>query len=860
MVGENRETDCNSRGGIPTSTNIVCMADDTYSSVSRDASVLENLITRLEDETGNSNSLNTEIAEENGISVVTKFLIKDQEEETCSLQSSIETENTEVIRKDGLLVVTDDCNDQAQAIASEEVEMDFVDKRSDDIGRKCKANDRDCQPYISVQQGPPDGGGVGDPSMENLLLDIATDSTNHASPQSNTDHSDKVITNKDLTVETVSQSSGDIALNAPVKSGNEFTYEWLNEDSLVETQNTEDHTHRKYRNDLSMKEPVGAMVSEGAGSKGTSNSLASINDKFEMKRTPIANTDLVSSDNGLINTSPEDSSRYSVECDNGIKLYVDLKNRSLIEFRKADNYEFCSPEQNQECNSYAEPLQLQHMKGLSTSKDIYDLGEKKMLSNKAVSLNPHDSFRDCHLSTHSLGCVASTSPKNVSKKIEPSREGRRASSIVIPPHGANRCLQPHISLGSKILPSPLFPHGASRFLSPYSTGGNCRQRACKEQEIDNDNQSKESFMPMTEQSSKIEENFCIRSRALESELLHERTDSVFTNTTMEETVVKDTCVEARALKGLPINILGVPDVNLDHELFNTSEMKNLKNEPIQPWDPPSEMEEVQHNNEKDIERFSEAQYLEKKNKEINFPELMEEMESKDQRIVPRFKHVYKKSPPFKKLRYMKNLARIFSSRKGILDSKRSHCIVPSSPSGASNASGDSIFAARDDHTPGNQFKNTISGWPVLGFGRKRFLERALAESIKRLQVQKMLRSGIYDGSVANKEDTKGHNNEKTREISKPMDQITLSMVQSGNEVYNERVNKQQKRRQEQFKTPLLGKSREKAKETAKKMALYHRNQILRLRRENASTNLSDTNVHVCTQFQGEDNDLNEETA
>ena len=94
-----------------------------------------------------------------------------------------------------------------------------------------------------------------------------------------------------------------------------------------------------------MKEPVGAMVSDGAGSKGTSNSLASINDKFEMKRTPIANTDLVSSDNGLINTSPEDSSRYSVECDNGIKLYVDLKNRSLIEFRKADNYESCSPEQ-----------------------------------------------------------------------------------------------------------------------------------------------------------------------------------------------------------------------------------------------------------------------------------------------------------------------------------------------------------------------------------------------------------------------------------------------------------------------------------------------------------------------------------
>lgn len=814
MVGENRETDCNSRGGIPTSTNIICMADDTDSSVSRDASVLENQITRLEDETGNSNTLNTEIAEENGISVVTKFLIKDQEEEPCSIQSSIETENAEAIRKDGLLVVTDNCNDQAQAISSEEFEMDFVDKKSDDICRKCNANDRDFQAYIRGQEGPPDGGGVGDTSMENLVVDIATDFTNHASHQNNTGHSDKVITNKDLTVETVSQSRGDIALNTSVKSGNEFAYEWLNEDSLVDTQNTEDHTHRKYRNDLSMKEPVGVMVSEGAGSKETSNSLASINDKFEMKRTLTVNTDLVSSDNGFINTSPEDSSRYSVECDNGIKLFVDLKNRSLIEFRKAENYEFCSPEQKQECNSYAEPLQLQHMKGLSTSEDIYNRAEKKMLSNKAVSLNPHDSFGDSHLSTHSLGCAASTSPKNMSKKIESSRELRRASSIIIPPHGANRCLRPRMSHGSRMLSSTLFPHGASRFLSPYSTGGNCRQGACKEQQID---------------------------------------------TTMEETVLKDTCVEARALTGLPINILGVPDVNLDHELFNTSDMKNLKNEPKQPWDLPSEMGKVQHNNEKDLKRFSETQYLEKESKEINFSKLIEEMEAKEQGIVPRFKHVYKKSPPFKKLRYMKNLARIFSSRKSILDSKRSACMVSSSPSGASNASGESIFAARDDRGAGNQFKK-ISGWPFLAFGKRRFLERALAESIKRLQIQKMLRSGIYDGSVANKEDTKVHNNEKTREISKPMDHITLSMVENGNEVYNEKENKQQKRRHEQFKTSLSGKSREKAKETAKKMALYHRNQILRLKRENASTNLSDTNVHVCSQFRGEDKDLNEESA
>lgn len=236
---------------------------------------------------------------------------------------------------------------------------------------------------------------------------------------------------------------------------------------------------------------------------------------------------------------------------------------------------------------------------------------------------------------------------------------------------------------------------------------------------------------------------------------------------------------------------------------------------------------------------------------------MEEMEAKEQRIVPRFKHGYKKSPPFKKLRYMKTLARILTLRKGILDSKRSPCMVSASSSGAGDASGDSPFAARDDHTAGNaksnQFNKKKSGWPFLGFGKKRFLERALAESTKRLQVQKMLRSGIYDGSIAQKEDTEVHNSENTREISKPMDQIILDIFKSGNEVYNERVIKQHKRRHEQFKTSLLGKSREKALKTAKKMALYNRNQILRSKRENASTNL-------CTHFQGEDNDVNEESA
>lgn len=852
MVGENRKTDRHSRGGIPASTNVVCLADDAYSSVSRDASSLDNPITRLEDETGNSNSLNREMSEENGILAVTKFLINDEEEEPCSLHLSIEMENTEVIRKDCLLVVTDDCTKRAQAISSQQVEMNFVDKKSDDICKKSKANDIDCQAYISVQEGSPDGW-VDDVSMGNFPLVAASELTNHAFHQSNTDHSDKVITNKDLTVETVNQRSGDMALNTPVKSRNEFTYERLNEVSLVETKNTQDCMHGKYRNDLSIKKPVGDMVSEGVDSKGTSNSLASISDKFEKKITPSVNTDLLSSDIGRINMSNEDSSQYSVECDNGIKLYVDLKNRTPMEFRKAENYEFCSSERTDECNSDAEPLQLHVMKGLSTSEDTYNLAEKKMLSNKAILSNPLDSFGDRELGTPRLGCVASTSPKNITKKIEPSRELRRASSILIPPHGANRCLSPSFSHSSRMLSSPLFPHGASRFLSPYSTGGICRQQACKEQQIDNGNQLKESFMPETEQSSKVGENFCTQSRALESKL---RTELGFTNTTTEETVMEDTCTEVGASKGPPINNPEVPDVKVDHGPFNISYMKNLKNEPMEPQDSSSEME-FQHSNEKDIERFSQIKYLVKENKETKFSKLMEEMEAKEQRIVPRYKHGYKKSPPFKKLRYMKTLARILTLRKGILDSKRSPCMVSASSSGAGNASGDSTFAAMDDRTAGNaksnQFKKKNSGWPFLGFGKKRYLERALAESTKRLQIQKMLRSGIYDRSIAQKEDTEVHNSENTREISKPTDHFILDIFESGNEVYNERVIKQQKRRQEQFKTSLLGKPREKAKKTAKKMALYNRNQILRSKRENASTNL-------CTDFQGEDNDVNEVSA
>ena len=79
----------------------------------------------------------------------------------------------------------------------------------------------------------------------------------------------------------------------------------------------------------------------------------------------------------------------------------------------------------------------------------------------------------------------------------------------------------------------------------------------------------------------------MQSRALESKLLIELG---FTNKTMEETVMEDTCIEVGASKGPPINIPEVPDVKLYHGTFNISYMKNLKNESMDLRDSSSEME------------------------------------------------------------------------------------------------------------------------------------------------------------------------------------------------------------------------------------------------------------------------------
>ena len=94
-------------------------------------------------------------------------------------------------------------------------------------------------------------------------------------------------------------------------------------------------------------------------------------------------------------------------------------------------------------------------------------------------------------------------------------------------------------------------------------------------------------MPETEQSSKVGENLCMQSRHLESKLL---TKLGFTNTTTEETIMEDTCIEVGASKGPPINIPEVPYIKVDHGLFNKSYMKNLKNESMDLGGSSSEME------------------------------------------------------------------------------------------------------------------------------------------------------------------------------------------------------------------------------------------------------------------------------
>eukprot|EP01018_Ginkgo_biloba_P027344 Gb_24911 [translate_table: standard] len=165
-----------------------------------------------------------------------------------------------------------------------------------------------------------------------------------------------------------------------------------------------------------------------------------------------------------------------------------------------------------------------------------------------------------------------------------------------------------------------------------------------------------------------------------------------------------------------------------------------------------------------------------------------------------------------------------------------------------NASGDSTWAVREGDIEGNsksnQPKRKLPRWPFLGFGRKRFLERALAESAKRMRAQKRLHSGEYDRFVARKKVIEEviNNDNKTKEFSQEQNQINLNMIESEHELYYERITEKQRRHQEQFKTPLIGKSREKAKKIAKKMALIQRREILKSKRGIMSTNMSDTNV------------------
>jgi len=65
--------------------------------------------------------------------------------------------------------------------------------------------------------------------------------------------------------------------------------------------------------------------------------------------------------------------------------------------------------------------------------------------------------------------VTLTSPVVSTKKLEASRELRRTSSVLIPPHGANIGLSPFISQKSIWFSSPLVPpHKANRLLFPTS--------------------------------------------------------------------------------------------------------------------------------------------------------------------------------------------------------------------------------------------------------------------------------------------------------------------------------------------------------------------------------------------------------
>lgn len=475
------------------------------------------------------------------------------------------------------------------------------------------------------------------------------------------------------------------------------------------------------------------------------------------------------------------------------------------------------------------------MKSLKISEETSNLAGIKMELSKFIDSHVFQTEKviseiqnvvsgDPHLGTSRLGCLATSSPENKPQKNGASRELRRAS--LIPPHGANRFKSSFMSRESHKVRSVIFPTGANRFLSVSSAGGFTKSQSCKEQQVDCSNHAEESCTLMVKESSKAGESSHLQTGMHDINQYCEEKQCGLDNT-----IAGDGHIEVKAKKGTPMNNIGEQDLDMiDSVPFGFYNLKNSTNEPDEPQFFQNEME-VQHVDEKGIQRDFKIEA------EINanFSNPLVQSEAKGKGVQSKFKNDYKRKTVFSKFRKMNNLARISSMREGIIACRRSSCVASTSVSHicSSQKGGDeSRGPCMVDHIEGNATNNK-SETKISVFGKKRFLEKALIDSAKRLQAHKMLRSGVYDGLSVEKEETAADNNREDNS-SKDVHQAPLNIVECESESYGESMIEQKRRRREQFKKPLVGKSREKTKEIAERVALFQRSQILQSKRGNMS--------------------------
>lgn len=278
---------------------------------------------------------------------------------------------------------------------------------------------------------------------------------------------------------------------------------------------------------------------------------------------------------------------------------------------------------------------------------------------------------------------------------------------------------------------------------------------------------------------------------------------------------------------------------------------------------------------------------------------IKDIQADEARIISRYKDSYKKSPFTKNLRGMKSLARASTMRTDILAKRRAmpfaerdsahsqpslqlsqnvleiqsedatetsvisprvyrerdlcvsglnlgkdpsqnvpHMLASSTLLAPEKMDDLTVIGSEDSRKSSTGISESyqkVSASPFKAFARRRFLERALAESRERFQAQKMQHTGNNNCFSTEKLSSNivyaGCENQKSESacILQELNSTNSNIFETENED-SERVTERQKRHREQFKTPLSGKSKRKAIEIAKSMALVQRNEILKSKR------------------------------